>query len=72
MNVRGVLAIYKFEMHRFRRTLWTGMAVPVITTSTGDRRWSTEVSLLSGTFVEHPADGELAFAKAAAAEPAAA
>ena len=32
MNVRGVLAIYKFEMHRFRRTLWTGMAVPVITT----------------------------------------
>ena len=32
MNWRGVLAIYKFEMHRFRRTLWTGMAVPVITT----------------------------------------
>ena len=33
MNLRGVLAIYKFEMHRFRRTLWTGLAVPVITTS---------------------------------------
>ena len=33
MNFRGVWAIYKFEMHRFRRTLWTGLAVPVITTS---------------------------------------
>ncbi|HVM37925.1 MAG TPA: ABC transporter permease [Sphingomicrobium sp.] len=33
MNWRGVFAIYKFEMHRFRRTLWTGLAVPVITTS---------------------------------------
>src|SRR5215203_1300429 len=33
MNWRGVGAIYKFEMHRFRRTLWTGLAVPVITTS---------------------------------------
>ncbi len=33
MNLRGILAIYKFEMHRFRRTLWTGLAVPVITTS---------------------------------------
>ncbi|MEO7240273.1 MAG: ABC transporter permease [Sphingomicrobium sp.] len=33
MNWRGVLAIYKFEMNRFRRTLWTGLAVPVITTS---------------------------------------
>jgi ABC-2 type transport system permease protein len=32
-NLNGVLAIYKFEMHRFLRTLWTGMAVPVITTS---------------------------------------
>ena len=29
MNWRGVFAIYKFEMHRFRRTLWTGLAVPV-------------------------------------------
>jgi len=33
MNWRGIGAIYKFEMHRFRRTLWTGLAVPVITTS---------------------------------------
>ena len=33
MNWRGVWALYKFEMHRFRRTLWTGLAVPVITTS---------------------------------------
>jgi ABC-2 type transport system permease protein len=33
MNLRGVWAIYKFELHRFRRTLWTGLAVPVITTS---------------------------------------
>ncbi len=32
-NGQGVWAIYKFEMHRFRRTLWTGLAVPVITTS---------------------------------------
>jgi len=32
-NHRGVLAIYTFEMHRFLRTLWTGLAVPVITTS---------------------------------------
>lgn len=33
MNWRGVWALYKFEMHRFKRTLWTGLAVPVITTS---------------------------------------
>ena len=33
MNLLGVLAIYEFEMHRFARTLWTGLAVPVITTS---------------------------------------
>jgi ABC-2 type transport system permease protein len=33
MNWRGIASIYKFEMHRFRRTLWTGLAVPVITTS---------------------------------------
>ena len=32
MNWRGVWAIYRFEMHRFARTLWTGLAVPVITT----------------------------------------
>ena len=33
MNLHGIWAIYKFEMHRFARTLWTGHAVPVITTS---------------------------------------
>ncbi|HEU5481999.1 MAG TPA: ABC transporter permease, partial [Sphingomicrobium sp.] len=33
MNWRGVWSIYRFEMHRFARTLWTGLAVPVITTS---------------------------------------
>jgi ABC-2 type transport system permease protein len=33
MNLHGIWAIYKFELHRFRRTLWTGLAVPVITTS---------------------------------------
>ena len=32
-NGYGVWAIYRFEMHRFARTLWTGLAVPVITTS---------------------------------------
>jgi ABC-2 type transport system permease protein len=32
-NHRGIWAIYKFEMHRFRRTFGTGLAVPVITTS---------------------------------------
>jgi ABC-2 type transport system permease protein len=32
-NAHGVKAIYMFEMHRFARTLWTGLAVPVITTS---------------------------------------
>jgi len=33
VNWRGIWAIYKFEMHRFARTLWTGLAVPVITTT---------------------------------------
>jgi ABC-2 type transport system permease protein len=32
-NRHGVWAIYKFEMHRFARTIWTGLATPVITTS---------------------------------------
>lgn len=32
-NARGVWAIYRFEMHRFRRTLLTGLMVPAITTS---------------------------------------
>jgi ABC-2 type transport system permease protein len=32
-NSYGVAAIYKFEMARFRRTLWQSLAAPVITTS---------------------------------------
>ena len=32
-NRHGVWAVYKFEMHRFRRTLATGVVVPVLTTS---------------------------------------
>src|SRR5690606_27427571 len=32
-NGYGVLALYKFEMARFRRTLWQSLATPVITTS---------------------------------------
>jgi ABC-2 type transport system permease protein len=32
-NGYGVAAIYKFEMARFRRTLWQSLAAPVITTS---------------------------------------
>ncbi|MGH8622171.1 MAG: ABC transporter permease [Burkholderiales bacterium] len=32
-NRHGVAAIYKFEMARFRRTLWQSLAAPVITTS---------------------------------------
>ena len=32
-NLRAVAAIYKFELHRFRRTWLTGLLVPVITTS---------------------------------------
>lgn len=32
-NRHGVLAIYKFEMARFRRTLWQSLATPVITTA---------------------------------------
>jgi ABC-2 type transport system permease protein len=33
MNRRGVLSIYRFEMARFRRTLWQSLVTPVITTS---------------------------------------
>jgi ABC-2 type transport system permease protein len=33
MNRHAVIAIYKFEMARFRRTLWQSLATPVITTS---------------------------------------
>jgi ABC-2 type transport system permease protein len=32
-NGRSVLAIYRFEMSRFRRTLWQSLATPVLTTS---------------------------------------
>lgn len=32
-NRYGVLSIYKFEMARFRRTLWQSLATPVITTA---------------------------------------
>ena len=32
-NRHGVLAIYRFEMERFRRTLWQSLVTPVITTS---------------------------------------
>ena len=32
-NLRGVLAIYLFEMSRFNRTLWQSLVTPVITTS---------------------------------------
>jgi len=33
MNLHGMLAIYRFEMNRFRRTLWQSLVTPVITTS---------------------------------------
>lgn len=33
MNWRGVASIYRFELHRFRRTFWTSLMTPVITTS---------------------------------------
>ena len=32
-NPRGVAAVYRFEMARFRRTFWTSLIMPVITTS---------------------------------------
>jgi ABC-2 type transport system permease protein len=32
-NRHGVLAIYRFEMARFRRTVWQSLMTPVITTS---------------------------------------
>ena len=32
-NARGVFAIYKFELARFGRTLWTSLMMPVISTS---------------------------------------
>ena len=33
MNLHGIWALYRFEMARFGRTIWTSLAVPVITTS---------------------------------------
>jgi len=33
MNLNGIWAIYRFEMARFGRTVWTSLLVPVITTS---------------------------------------
>ncbi|MFS0773675.1 ABC transporter permease [Sphingomonas sp. 1P08PE] len=33
MNLHGIWAIYRFEMARFGRTVWTSLLVPVITTS---------------------------------------
>jgi ABC-2 type transport system permease protein len=33
MNHHGIWAIYRFEMARFGRTVWTSLATPVITTS---------------------------------------
>ncbi|MCM8556914.1 ABC transporter permease [Sphingomicrobium sediminis] len=33
MNLRGVLAIYKFEMARAKRTIWQSLAAPLITTA---------------------------------------
>jgi ABC-2 type transport system permease protein len=33
MNTHGVRAIYRFELARFMRTIWTSLATPVITTS---------------------------------------
>jgi ABC-2 type transport system permease protein len=33
MNTHAVAAIYRFEMARFKRTLWQSLATPVITTS---------------------------------------
>jgi len=32
LNLRGAWAIYKFEMARFRRTLWQSLATPILTT----------------------------------------
>lgn len=33
MNLRGISALYRFEMARFGRTVWTSLALPVITTA---------------------------------------
>ncbi len=33
VNIHAIKAIYKFELHRFRRTLMTGLLVPALTTT---------------------------------------
>lgn len=33
MNLHGIFAIYRFEMARFGRTIWTSLLTPVITTT---------------------------------------
>lgn len=33
INWHGISAIYRFELHRFGRTIWTSLMTPVITTS---------------------------------------
>ena len=33
MNLHGIWALYRFEMARFGRTIWTSLMTPVITTS---------------------------------------
>ncbi len=33
MNIRATLTIYKFEMSRFRRTIFQSLVAPIITTS---------------------------------------
>ena len=33
MNVNGIAAIYRFEMARWKRTLWQSLITPVITTA---------------------------------------
>ena len=33
INWRGIFAIYRFELHRFGRTIWTSLMTPVNTTS---------------------------------------
>ncbi len=33
VNLRGMWAIYRFELARFGRTVWTSLALPVITTA---------------------------------------
>jgi len=59
-NRHGVWAIYAFEMHRFFRTIWTGLATPVITTSLyfvvfgsaiGSRMNTSDLGVPYGSFI---------------------